>query len=125
MKQPGRLLAIVELGGYPNFGTLYSDAGFEVRSAPSLRKGLMEMRAFKPHVVVSEFRYGPTYGSQLSNLESLMAAMQRHCPDGRLIVFHEPEDSPHLKRLEGRFPVHAALPFPISVEALQRALLHH
>jgi hypothetical protein len=116
-----KLLSIVELGGYPDFTAVYRE-GFEILTAASLRKGLALMREERPDVVVSEFRYGPTYGSQLSNLESLMAAMQRYCPGARLIIFYDPDEAFHLQKLSGRFPIHASLAFPIKIDALKNAL---
>ena len=117
-----KLLAIVEQGGYPDFTTLYEKAGHEVRTLQGLRKALTVIRDWQPDTVVGEFRYSPTYGSQLSNLESIMAALQRHAPQARLIVLHDREHLRHVQGLAARFPLRATLAFPVDIQALAQAV---
>lgn len=117
------LLAIVELGGYPDFSRNYENHGFAVRKANSMRKALALLKKQAPDVVVAEFIYGPTYGSQLSNFESLLATLQRHAPQAKLIAFLHKEDMPHLQRLTARFPIHARLFYPIDAQKLEQCLV--
>ena len=116
------LLAIRELGGYPDFSQFYREAGYVVYTANGLRKGLVEIKRLKPEAVVTEFRYKPTYGTQISNLESLFAALQKHAPQARLIVFYDKPDHAQLLELEGRFANMSTLAFPILAEKLINAL---
>lgn len=115
------LLAIVELGGYPDFTALYREAGYDVTVQSSMRRALSHLKRTGPAVIVAEFNFQSGFRDRLSNLESLMAAVQRH-PGTRVIVFYEQEVAHQLERLKDRFDFHAALPFPVDPERLSRAL---
>ena len=116
------LLSIVELGGYPNFSSLYRSAGYEVVTANSMRKALALTKKHRPHVIVAEFNYQSDFRDRTSNLESLLAALQTRCPEARVVVFFEQAQSAHLQRLLARFPVYATLAFPIDREQLADSL---
>jgi len=116
------LLAIVELGGYPNFTPVYRAAGYEVVMATSMRKALGLVKKHRPELVVAEFNFQSDFRDRTSNLESLLATLQTRCPQTRVIVFYEKEHTAHLDRLRGRFPVARVLPFPIDPESLREAI---
>ena len=122
MQDTKKLLAVIELGGYPDFSPLYRDAGYEVIIASSMRKALSLLKAESPDIVVAEFIYGPMYSARISNLESLMAGMQRHTPNARLIVFHDKENTEHLDSLRTRFEIFENLSFPVDQRRLTKAL---
>ncbi len=109
----GTLLSIVELGGYPNFSSLYRSAGYEVVTASSMRKALALIKKHRPDVIVAEFNYQSDFRDRTSNLDSLLATLQTRCPEARVVVFFEKAQAEHLQRLLARFSVHAALSFPI------------
>lgn len=115
------LLSIVELGGYPSFTPLYEKAGYAVTTATSIRKAIGALKGMQPDVVVAEFNYQSDFRDRTSSLESLLAVLQRH-PRTRVIVFYEKEHAHQLARLTARFPIHAALSYPIAPEALERHL---
>ena len=71
-----RLLAIFELGGYPNFGPLYRQLGFEPLFVSSQRQALGALKKSPPDVVVAEFNFQSDFRDRTSNLESLMARLQ-------------------------------------------------
>lgn len=125
-RKPPCLLSIVELGGYPDYSGLYEQIGFTVKTSYSMRKALKCLHTARPAVIVVEFRYGPVYGSRLSNLESLFAVVQVCCPQARLVILLDAEDRKHLQRLLNQLPqsVHiaATLTFPIDQAALVRVL---
>lgn len=114
----GTLLSIVELGGYPNFAPLYNETGFEVLVARSLRKALAAMKKSKPKVIVAEFNYQSDFRDRTSNLESLLAAVQRQ-PETKVIVFYEAQYLHQFERVRQRFSIYAALPYPIDTDALR------
>lgn len=125
------LLSIVELGGYPDFTPVYEHLGYQVVKANSMRKALAMLKKQTPAVIVAEFIYGPTYGSQLSNFESLFAALQSsahnasaspEAPPPRLIAFMDKHNRPHFDKLQARFPAHSVLYFPIDAEELKSQL---
>lgn len=115
------LLSVVELGGYPNFESLYRRYGFEPLVVNSVRKAQSTLRREQPAVVVAEFNVDPNFRDRTGNLESLLAGIQ-HLPDTRVIVFYEREHLPHLERLRQRFPIAEALPYPVQAAALEAAL---
>ena len=74
-KRPS-LLAIVELGGYPNFTSLYARLGFEVEFVNSQRRAQAKLKKSVPDVIVAEFNFQSDFRDRTSNLESLMARLQ-------------------------------------------------
>ena len=118
----GLLLAITELGGYPDFTPIYQRHGFKVEKASSVRNAVRQMKKSTPRVIVAEFNYQSDFRDRTSSLETLMAVLQR-IPDARVIVFYEQEFAHQLERLTSRFHVHAALVFPIEETALEEALI--
>ncbi len=115
------LLSIVEFGGYPSFTPLYEKAGYAVTTATSMRKAIAALKNMQPDVVVAEFNYQSDFRDRTSSLESLLAVVQRH-PQTRVIVFYEKEYEHQLDKLRACFPLHAALAYPITPEALTQAL---
>ncbi len=117
----GLLLSIIELGGYPDFSPVYRRHGFRVETANSVRNASRQMKKATPRVVVAEFNFQSDFRDRTSSLETLMAVLQR-LPEVYVIVFYEAEQRHQLERLTRRFPVHASLPYPIDVAALDAAL---
>lgn len=115
------LLAIVELGGYPNLLPLYRRLGFSVDVVNSQRKARGHLKKQVPDVIVAEYIFQSDFRDRTSNLETLMAILQRH-PEVRVIVFYLPEQAAKLSLLEARFPLFAKIPFPVSEAAVEAAL---
>jgi hypothetical protein len=116
------LLSIVELGGYPDFAPLYRELGYEVAVETRMRKAIGFLKKRKPDVIVAEFNFQSDFRDRSSNLESILAIVQRS-PDIRVLVFYEKEFSPQFERLRARLPVHQALAFPVDKSALRNSLL--
>jgi AmiR/NasT family two-component response regulator len=117
----GTLLAIIELGAYPNFTPLYEQVGYSVTIERSMRKALPQVRKLKPAVVVAEFNFQSDFRDRTSSLESLLAVVQTF-PGTKVIVFYEAEQAHQFERLRTRFPIHAALTYPIDPARLTAAL---
>ena len=123
VSQPGKLLlSIVELGGYPDFAPLYRELGYEVAVETRMRKAIGFLKKRKPDVIVAEFNFQSDFRDRSSNLESILAVVQR-LPDIRVLVFYEKEFSPQFEKLRARLPVHQALAFPVDKSALRNSLL--
>ena len=116
------LLMITELGGYPDFSSLYQACGYQVVKADSVRKAVKLIRQHKPAVMVAEFNFQSDFRDRTSSLESLLAVVQR-MPDTRVIVFYDREYKPQFEKLRARLPVHAALAFPVTEVQLRECLL--
>ena len=116
------LLQVVELGGYPDLTPAFRRLGYEPVVAASMREALRRLAEIGPAAVVAEFNYGLVYGSRISNLETLIAALQRHAPAARLVALCEPERRAHAERLRPRWPGLAVVTFPVTEAALAEAL---
>lgn len=116
-----RLLAIVELGGYPNFVPLYERLGFEVDLVASQRKARSYLKERRPAVIVAEYNFQSDFRDRTSNLETLMAVLQRH-PEVKVVVFYQEEYAPKFEALRARFAIHAALTFPVDAARLEAVL---
>lgn len=116
-----RLLAIVELGGYPNFVPLYERLGFEVDLVASQRKARSYLKEQRPAVIVAEYNFQSDFRDRTSNLETLMAVLQRH-PEVKVVVFYQEEYAPKFEALRARFAIHAALTFPVDAARLEAVL---
>jgi DNA-binding NtrC family response regulator len=115
------LLAILELGGYPNFTSLYQRLGFQVEFVTSQRRAQARLKKSVPDVVVAEYNFQSDFRDRTSNLETLMATLQRH-PETKVIVFYQPEHADKFERLSSRVPIFAALPLPVEAQELERQL---
>lgn len=116
-----RLLAVVELGGYPNFTPLYESLGFEVKMETSVRKAIRTLKQFEPDVVVAEFNFQSDFRDRTSSLESLLSTLQRY-PRAQVIIFYEKEYRHRLELLMEQYPVFATLTFPIDEAQLRDQL---
>lgn len=117
----GTLLAIIEIGAYPNFAPLYQKAGYEVAQERAMRKALATVRKLKPAVIVAEFNYQSDFRDRTSSLESLFSVVQT-LPGTRVIVFYDAEQTHQFERVRSRFPIHAAFTYPIDPAKLEAAL---
>ena len=115
------LLAIIEFGAYPNFTPLYQQAGYEVVIERSMRKALPQARKLKPAVIVAEFNFQSDFRDRTSSLESLLAVVQT-LTDSKVIVFYDVEQAHQFERLRVRFPIQAALSYPIDPAKLAAAI---
>jgi DNA-binding NtrC family response regulator len=118
---PLRLLAIIELGGYPNFSPLYRRLGFEVEQVSSQRKALSALKRQLPDVIVAEYNFQSDFRDRTSNLETLMARVQRH-PQVRVIAIHQPDHRHKLETMLERFPLFATLPLPVTEAQMEAGL---
>jgi DNA-binding NtrC family response regulator len=118
---PKNLLAVIELGGYPDFSPLYRQAGFAVTTVTTARKAIAAVKKAPPDVIVAEFNYQSDFRDRTSSLESLLAAAERHAGI-KVIVFYEKESRHQLDKLLAQFSIFASLAFPIEEQALAAVL---
>jgi DNA-binding NtrC family response regulator len=115
------LLAIIELGGYPNLTPLYRQLGLDFEVVTSQRRAQAALKRRIPNIIVAEYNFQSDFRDRTSNLETLMAILQRH-PGVRVICFYLPEFKPKLDLLMARFPVFEAIPYPVDPKAVEAAL---
>ncbi|MES9822077.1 MAG: hypothetical protein ABW165_16375 [Candidatus Thiodiazotropha sp.] len=116
------LLALVELGGYPNLVPLYQRYGYRVEMVNSVRKAQAWLKRHRPSVIVAEFYADPQFRDRLSNLESLLATLQRYQADAKVIVLLDKKHLDNLAKVKQRYPVHAVLTFPLNESGMQAVL---
>ena len=108
---------MIELGGYPDFRSLYEKYGYEVQIESSVRKALSLLKKKKFDVIVAEFNYQHTFRDRLSSLESIIALAQTH-EQLKFIVLYEKEFDNHLEKLRNQFKFTAEIAFPIDEEKM-------
>ncbi len=112
-----RLLSIVELGGYPDFSKIYNQHQLDVEVTDSMRKAVKILKKNRPDIIVAEFNYQSDFRDRTSNLETLLAVLQKN-PEIKLVVFYEKEFAHQFKRVTDRFELPYTLAFPIDEAAL-------
>jgi len=117
-----RLLAIIELGGYPNLGPIYRRLGVETEVVNSQRKALASLKKRIPDIIVAEYNFQSDFRDRTSNLETLMARLQRH-PQVKVIVFYQSEYGHKLENLASRFPIFEAIAFPVDPGKVEQVLM--
>ncbi len=115
------LLAISELGGYPDFTSFYAECGFQADTVNSMRKALRSLKQNKYDVIVAEFNFQSDFRDRTSSLETLMAVIQQ-MEEIKVIIFYEKEYFHQFEKLRARFLFHAELSYPIDETALKSAL---
>ena len=112
------LLAVIEMGGYPNFRPLYEQAGFRVLVETRMRKAMSIIKKEKPAVIVAEFNFQSDFRDRTSSLESMMSVVER-LPGTRVIVFYEQEYAHQFERLLAVHSFHQVFAFPVPEEKLR------
>lgn len=116
-----KLLTVIEFIEHARFPAIYKELGFDVSAEWQVRKAVSLIRKLKPDVIVADFYFQSDFRDRLSNLESLLAAVQLE-KDVKVLVFYEAVNEPALNRVRERMRIDAALTTPVN-EASLRALL--
>jgi len=115
------LLAVIELGGYPDFRDLYQQYGYEVIIESSMRKALAILKKKKVDVIVAEFNYQHTFRDRLSSLESIIAVAQTN-KQIEFVVLYEKDFENHLDKLRRQFKFSVEVTFPVNEGKMTLAL---
>lgn len=87
-----------------------------------MRLALAQIKQTCPAVVIAEFVYAPTYGSQLSNFESLLAAIQNFAPETNFIALTHKDDLQHLDKISIDIDNYWVLTLPLDESKLDDRL---
>jgi len=117
------LLAISEIGGYPDFSSMYQALGYQVITETSMRKVLKLLKKQTPAIIIAEFNYQSDFRDRTSSLESLMSVVQRHI-NTKVIIFYDKEYKDQLAKLEARYALTKVIAFPIDKNDLEQAIIH-
>lgn len=121
MAEKRYLLAVIELGGYPDFSPIYKSLGYEVELVSSVRNAIRSIKKRTPDVVVAEFNFQSDFRDRTSSLESLLSSLQRSAHT-RVIVFYEKEFQHQLDKLQQNYTLASCLSFPIEEQTLASAI---
>jgi len=115
------LLAVSEIGGYPNFTPMYEKLGYQVITETSMRKVLKLLKKKTPQVIVAEFNYQSDFRDRTSSLESMMSVIQRNS-ETKVIIYYDKEHKEQLAKLEARYILTKTLSFPILEADLEQVI---
>jgi len=87
------LLMVNAFIGTAGYKKLYQELGYSVVTEWSERKAISLVRKSPPAVIVADFYHQTDFRDRLSNLESLLAAVQS-APNTRVLVFTKPPIKP-------------------------------
>lgn len=121
MSTPPRLLMINAFIGTAGYKKLYQEVGYNVVAEWSERKAISLVRKCPPAVVVADFYHQSDFRDRLSNLESVLAAVQS-APGTRVLVFYEPAHQAVLDTVRARLRIDAALRLPVQEDQLRDTL---
>lgn len=121
MSAPPRLLMLNAFIGTAGYKKLYQELGFSVVGEWSERKAISLVRKTPPAVIVADFYHQTDFRDRLSNLESLLAAVQS-APDTRILVFYETAHQTVLDKVSARLRIDAALTLPVQEDRLRATL---
>ena len=115
------LLMVNAFIGTAGYKKLYQEIGYTVTAEWSERKAISLVRKSPPAVIVADFYHQSDFRDRLSNLESLLAAVQS-APNTRVLVFYEPAHQAVLDRVSARLRIDAAFTMPVQEDALRATL---
>jgi hypothetical protein len=115
------LLMLNAFIGTAGYKKLYQELGYSVIAEWSERKAISLVRKTPPAVIVADFYHQTDFRDRLSNLESLLAAVQS-APNTRILVFYEAAHQAVLDKVGARLRIDAALCLPVQEDQLRTAL---
>ena len=115
------LLMVNAFIGTAGYKKLYQELGYTVTAEWSERKAISLVRKSPPAVIVADFYHQSDFRDRLSNLESLLAAVQS-APNTRVLVFYEPAHQAALDKVSARLRIDAAFTMPVQEDSLRATL---
>lgn len=115
------LLMVNAFIGTAGYKKLYKELGYTVVAEWSERKAISLVRKTPPAVIVADFYHQTDFRDRLSNLESLLAAVQG-APDTRILVFYETAHQAVLDKVGARLRIDAAMTLPVQEDRLRTML---
>ena len=116
------LLMLNAFIGTAGYKRLYQELGYAVVAEWSERKAISLVRKSPPAVIVADFYHQTDFRDRLSNLESLLAAVQS-APNTRILVFYEAAHQAVLDKVSARLRIDAALCLPVPEDQIRTTLL--
>ena len=106
----------MEYSIFPELVRGLQSEGHSVTVEHLARKAIGWLKKSAPKLLVAEFYHDPNFRDRVSNLESVLAHVQRHQPNTQVLVLFPPNDQDYVDRLTTRFPVAATQTLPVEVD---------
>lgn len=119
------LYSVIASPAHPNLTTLYRRLGIDELKFNSMRKAIGELKKRPADWVVADFIYGYANnyaGVNVSNLDVLLASLDRYAPQARVVVLAEAAELRYVEKLTGLFSVHAVLHYPVPPAQMESLL---
>ena len=116
MTQSNEILFLMEYSIFPELVRGLQSEGYSVTVEHLARKAIGWLKKSTPKLLVAEFYHDPNFRDRVSNLESVLAHVQRHQPNTQVLVLFPPNDQDYVDRLTTRFPVAATQTLPVEVD---------
>ncbi len=116
MTKTNDILFLMEYSIFPELVRGLQGDGHVVMVEHLARKAMSWLKKSAPKLLVAEFYHDPNFRDRVSNLESVLAHVQRHQPDTKVLVLYPPNNQDYVDRLIARFPVAATQTLPIEVD---------
>jgi len=100
-------------GGFDDYTPLFVSMGFAVDFEDSQRKAVKLAKKNQYQVLVAEFNYNPEFRDRVINIESLLATLESHSPEVKIIVLYDEINQVQLNQLNQRYRMDNVLAFPI------------
>jgi hypothetical protein len=117
-----RLLFFVDEGGFEDYTPLFVSMGFVVDFEDSQRKAVKLAKKNQYQVLVAEFSYNPEFRDRVSNIESLLATLESHSPEVKIIILYDEINQIQLNQLKHRYRMDHVLTFPINEQTITTCL---
>jgi hypothetical protein len=116
------LLFFVDEGGFEDYTSVFIELGFSVDFEDSQRKAIKLAKKNSYQVLVAEFSYNPEFRDRVSNIESLLATLEKSSPDVKIIVLYSDINLPQFNQLKARYRIDESFSFPIDKVKLIQAI---
>ena len=117
-----QLLFFVDEGGFDDFTPLFVNLGFNVDFEDSQRKAVKLAKKNKYQVLVAEFSHNPEFRDRVSNIESLLATLESHSPEVKIIILYDKVNQPQLDQLKQRYRMDVTLAFPVDEKTIKDSI---
>ena len=109
----------VDEGGFDDFTPLFVGLGFRVDFEDSQRKAVKLAKKNSYQVLVAEFSHNPEFRDRVSNIESLLATLESHSPEVKIIILYDEVNQPQLDQLKQRYRMDVTLTFPVGEKTIK------
>lgn len=109
-----KLLFFVDEGGFEDFTPLFVELGYTVDFQTNPRKAVQLAKKNTYKTLVAEFSYNPEFRDRVSNIESILATLEKSNPNAQTIVLFDPISIKQFKQFIKRYKVSHSFALPVS-----------